>query len=65
MVCSEKTAGHERHCAVQQQRGRLGRFNGIMIATAYLGRIAAWSRQLNERELEIARRYRREIVPRQ
>jgi CRP/FNR family cyclic AMP-dependent transcriptional regulator len=32
-----------------------GRFNKVMIATGYLQRIAAWSRELNERETEVAR----------
>ena len=32
-----------------------GRFDGIMIAADHLKRIAAWSRELNEREIEIAR----------
>jgi CRP/FNR family cyclic AMP-dependent transcriptional regulator len=32
-----------------------GRFNKVMIATDYLKRIAAWSRELNERETEVAR----------
>src|SRR5882757_7531697 len=38
---------------------------GIMIAPEYLKRIAAWSRELNEREIEIARGHHREILSRQ
>jgi hypothetical protein len=32
-----------------------GRFDGIMIAADHLKRIAAWSREMKEREIEVAR----------
>jgi CRP/FNR family transcriptional regulator, cyclic AMP receptor protein len=42
-----------QHCNIAKVED--GRFNRAMIAADYLKRIAAWSRELNERETEVAR----------
>jgi CRP-like cAMP-binding protein len=55
---SRRTAQAKTIVAVQHEgvaKVGDGRFNKIMIATDYLQRIAAWSRELNEREIEVAR----------
>jgi CRP/FNR family cyclic AMP-dependent transcriptional regulator len=51
---ARRTAQREGNVAVQH-RNFDGRLNRVMIAADYLKRIAAWSRELNERETEIAR----------
>ena len=56
--CFERRGAGQTIVASQHLRCRErgdGRFNKVMIAADYLKRIAAWSRELNEREAEVAR----------